>query len=109
MFVYLFWNGLYISKFKYKTKEGLLLLGRNFVEENIRNNKNIMFQILVYKDFLNTIYQRKKDKQPIRRTDHQIVLYSMMSLIVLKQIELEDDIDRGLWFPPKYKKRLIKI
>ena len=103
MYVYLFWNGLYLSKFKYKTKEGLLLLGKNFVEENIRSGKTIKLQILVYKNYLNTIYERKKNKQGIRRSDHQIVLYTMMALIVLKQIELEDDINNGLFFAPKYK------
>ena len=105
MFVYIFWKGLYLSKFKYKNKEDLILLGKQFTEENIRSGKNIKFQIKVCNKFLDIMYTRKKNKQGIRRSDHQIILYSIMNLITLKQIDLEDDPNNGLFFAPKYKKK----
>ena len=100
--VYIFWNDLYISKFKYATQEGLYLCGKNFVEKNLRQNKSIKFQVMIFKEFLEIMYNRKKNKQGIRRTDHQIVLQSVLALIVLKQY----DIDDLLYFPPKYKKSI---
>ena len=97
--IYIFWNDLYISKFTYKTKEGLYLCGKKFVEQNIRENKSIGLQINVFNNFIEQIYIRKKNKLAIRRSDHQIVLQSVMALLVLKQYD-EDDL---LFFPPKYK------
>ena len=102
--IYIFWNDLYISKFKYTTKEGLYTCGRRFVENNIRENKSIDLQIKVFNHFIQQIYIRKKENLAIRRTDHQIVLQSVMALLVLKQYEEED----LLFFPPKYKKKSIK-
>jgi len=98
--IYIFWNDLYISKFKYTTKEGLYTCGRRFVENNIRENKSIDLQIKVFNHFIQQIYIRKKEKLAIRRTDHRIVLQSVMALLVLKQYDEED----LLYFPPKYKK-----
>ena len=49
--VYIFWNDLYISKFKYATQEGLYLCGKNFVEKNLRQNKSIKFQVMIFKEF----------------------------------------------------------
>jgi hypothetical protein len=102
--VYIFWNDLYISKFTYSTKEGLYLCGKKFVEENIRNNKPISFQKKVFKNYADIIYQRKKNKEGIRRSDHQLLLQSLLGLWVLKGCD-EDDI---LYYAPKYKKKSIK-
>ena len=99
--IYLYWNDLNISKFTYQTKEKLYLCGKSFVEQNIRENKSIGLQIKVFNHFIETIYNRKINKLAIRRTDHQIVLQSIMALLVLKQYD-EDDL---LWFPPKYKRK----
>ena len=38
--IYLFWNDLYISKFKYNTKEELYNIGKDFIETNLRENRN---------------------------------------------------------------------
>ena len=105
MWVYVFWKGLYLSKFKYNTQDELLKIGKDFIEDSIRSGKNINFQIKIYKSFLDTIYERKKNKQGIRRSDHNLALHSILGLIILRQIELEDDPNNGLFFAPKYKKK----
>ena len=108
--IYLYWKDINISKFTYETKESeafqrekLSRSGKSFVEDNIRENKSIGLQIKVFNHFIETIYYRKINKLAIRRSDHQIVLQSIMALLVLKQYD-EDDL---LWFPPIYRK-LIK-
>tara|TARA_R100000654_G_scaffold26188_1_gene49709 strand:+ start:189 stop:503 length:315 start_codon:yes stop_codon:yes gene_type:complete len=99
--IYLFWNNLYISKFKYDKKEELYINGKKFIEHNLREHKSINLQITVFKAFLERIYNRKKNKQSIRRIDHQIVFKSIIALIILKQYEEEDLI----YYPPKRKSR----
>lgn len=101
--MYLFWKDLYISKFKYDNKKELYINGKKFVEKNLRENRSIGLQIKVFKHYLDKIHDRKKNKQGIRRIDHQIVYQSIFALVVLKQYEEEDLI----YYPPKYKK-LIK-
>tara|TARA_R110000787_G_scaffold90551_1_gene191082 strand:+ start:166 stop:492 length:327 start_codon:yes stop_codon:yes gene_type:complete len=98
--IYIYWKDLNISKFKYSTKEKLYLSGKNFIENNIRENKSIGLQIKVFNHFIEQIYNRKINKLGIRKTDHQIVLQSVMALLVLKQYD-EDDL---LWFPPIYRR-----
>ena len=104
MYVYIFWRGVYLSKFKNINKEELILLGKKFTEDNIREGKKIKLQINICQKFLDIMHKRKINKQGIRRADHQIILYSIMNLITLKQIELEDDPNNGLYFAPKRKK-----
>jgi len=106
MWVYVFWKSKYISKFKYNSKDELLKIGKDFVELNIRQGKNLKFQIAIYKKFLDMIYSRKINKQAIRRSDHNLALHSILALIILKKVQLEDDPNQGLYFPPKYKKKL---
>tara|TARA_R110000850_G_scaffold71690_1_gene158036 strand:+ start:584 stop:946 length:363 start_codon:yes stop_codon:yes gene_type:complete len=101
--IYLYWKDINISKFTYETKEKLYRSGKSFVEDNIRDKKSIGLQIKVFNHFIEEIYYRKINKLAIRRSDHQIVLQSIMALLVLKQYD-EDDL---LWFPPKYRKRSI--
>tara|TARA_R110000851_G_scaffold4609_1_gene18727 strand:- start:1947 stop:2330 length:384 start_codon:yes stop_codon:yes gene_type:complete len=108
--IYLYWKDINISKFTYETKESeafqrekLYRSGKSFVEDNIRDKKSIGLQIKVFNHFIEEIYYRKINKLAIRRSDHQIVLQSIMALLVLKQYD-EDDL---LWFPPKYRKRSI--
>ena len=55
-----------------------------------------------YEYYLDTIYDRKKNKQGIRRIDHQIVYQSIIALIILKQYDEED----LLFFPPKRKPKV---
>jgi len=102
--IYIFWNDLYISKFKYDSKEGIYTYGKKFIETNLRENRSMGLQIKVFKHFIEQIYNRKKNKQSIKRIDHRIVFQSMIALIILKQYEEED----LLYFPPKYKKKSIK-
>mgnify|MGYP003137129266 CR=1 FL=1 len=106
MWVYVFWKSKYISKFKYNNKDELLKIGKDFVENNLRQGKNLKFQIAIYKRFLDMIHSRKINKQAIRRSDHNLALHSILGLITLRNIELEDDPNYGLYFPPKYKKKL---
>tara|TARA_R100000231_G_scaffold138699_1_gene117690 strand:+ start:147 stop:485 length:339 start_codon:yes stop_codon:yes gene_type:complete len=97
--IYLFWNDLYISRFKYDSKEELYICGKKFIEKNLRENRSIGLQIKVFKHYLDTIYNRKINKQRIKRIDHRIVFQSIIALIILKQYEEEDLI----YYPPKRK------
>ena len=100
--IYLYWNDLYISKFTYDSKEEIYKYGKDFIETNLRENRSIGLQIKVFKHYLDTIYDRKKNKQGIRRIDHQIVYQSIIALIILKQYDEED----LLFFPPKRKPKV---
>jgi hypothetical protein len=102
--IYIFWNDLYISKFTYDTKEEIYKYGKDFIETNLRENRSIKLQINVFKYFIEQIYNKKKNKQRIKRIDHRIVFQSMIALIILKQYEEEE----LLYFPPKYKKKSSK-
>ena len=107
-FVYIFWKGLLISKFKYNTEKELLQIGRDFVEDSLRRGEPLKKQIKVYRFMLDNLYNRKYNKSPIWRSDHNIGVNCLLALIALKQIE-KDNEREGLYFPPKRKKRSIKV
>ena len=98
--IYTFWDGLLISKFKAVEKG----LEYNLIKRGLLEGRSLDKQILVYKNFLDIIKDRKLNNKPIRRSDHNFSLYCIMALIKLKVIEEEDDPLNGLYYPPKRKR-----
>jgi len=105
-FVYIFWKGLLISKFKYNTKKELLQVGRDFVEDSLRKGEPLKKQIQVYRFMLDSLYNRKINKSAIWRSDHNIGVNCILALITLKQVDIDSDLE-GLYFPPKRKSKTL--
>jgi hypothetical protein len=51
---------------------------------------------------LDNLHNRKINKSPIWRSDHNIGVNCILALIVLKQVDIDNDLE-GLYFPPKRK------
>jgi hypothetical protein len=87
----LFYKDLLISSFaltENKTVERYIAQG----EYLIRRSKgvDIKVQIASYIKFCNIMYNRKKKRKPIYRTDHQLFLSILMALMRLKILDEED-------------------
>lgn len=102
--IYIFWDGLYISKFHKIKKKELYDLGYKLIKKGLEEGRSIDTQIEVYRYFLDTIKDRKLKKRPIYRTDHNFGLYCIMALIKLKVIDEDDDLN-GLYYPPIKRRR----
>lgn len=98
--VYLFWDGILISKFDYKDKKELFDVGKKLLEQGLRGNQPLSKQRYIYRAHLNSISVRKKDRKPVWNSDHQLGLGAMMALIIMKDIEELDDPECGLFYPP---------
>ena len=101
----LYYKGLLISSFplsKNKPFEKYKLLGERFILDSmITKNININLQLKSYRIFCDKIYERKKNKQGIRRDDHELFLFSLLALLKLKGIE--NDNENGYLIMPKKK------
>ena len=106
--VFLYWDGLLISKFDYNNKDELFSVGKKLLEQGLRQNQSFSKQRYIYRAHLNSVSNRKRDKQPIWNGDHQLGLGAMMALVIMKDIEELDDPVCGLFYPPKRKKRVKK-
>ena len=100
----LYYNGLLISSFPLTKK-------KTFEQYKYQDNLNIKLQIKTYKYFCNMIYERKKNKQAIRRSDHELFISSLFALLKLKVIE--NDSDNGYLTmsrkkPTKFKTTVLK-
>ena len=110
----LYYNGLLISSFpltKKKTFEQYKYQGDYIIIRSLKDNLNIKLQIKTYKYFCNMIYERKKNKQAIRRSDHELFISSLFALLKLKVIE--NDSDNGYLTmsrkkPTKFKTTVLK-
>ena len=100
----LYYKGLFISSFALsdnKRFEDYQSLGHQFILDSmIKKNINIKFQLTSYRIFCDKIYERKKNKQPIRRSDHEMFLFSLFALLKLKDID-NDDLNGYLIMPRK--------
>ena len=88
----LFYKGIMISSYpltETKTVDRYLYQG----DAMIRSSKGmpIKLQIKTYMYFCNMIHTRKKNNQPIRRSDHVMFMNSLMALLRLRIIENDDD------------------
>lgn len=110
----LYFKGLLISSFpltKKKTFERYLYQGEYLILESMKENKNIKLIIYTLTLYCNQIYKRKKNKQPIYRSDHELFLSSLFGLLKLKIIE-NDETNGYLLMPrpklPKLKTSILK-
>jgi len=103
----LYYKGLLISSFpltKKKTFDRYLYQGEYLILESMKQNKNIKLIIYTLTLFCNQIYSRKKNKQPIRRSDHELFISSLFGLLKLKVID-NDELNGYLLMPrPKLSK-----
>lgn len=86
----LFYKGLLISSFaltKKKTFERYLYQGEYLILKSMREKLNIKKIIYTLTYYCNVIHKRKLNKQPIRRSDHELFLSSLFGLMKLKIIE----------------------
>lgn len=99
----LYYKGLLISSFplsKKKTFEDYQYQGEYLILKSMRENLKIKQMIFTFTHFCNMIYQRKKNKQPIRRSDHEMFISCLFGLIKLKIID-NDDLNGYLVMPKK--------
>ena len=99
----LYYKSLLISSFpltKKKTFERYIFQG----EYLIRKSKGIPIktQIKTYIHFCNLIFSRKKNNQPIRKSDHEMFLNSLFALMRLNIID--DDESNGYLIMNKKKR-----
>lgn len=88
----LFYKGMMISSYSLtetKTMKRYLYQG----DAMIRSSKGIPIKIQIksYLQFCNMIHRRKRNHQPIRRSDHIMFMNSLMALVRLGIIENDDD------------------
>ncbi len=97
----IYYKGDLISGFplsKKKTLDTYLYQGEYLIRES--KGMHIMEQIKTYTHFCNVIHNRKKKRQPIRRTDHELFISCIFALIRLRVIE-DDDMNGYYCFPRK--------
>ena len=99
----LYYKGLLISSFplnKKKTFERYKYQGDYLILKSMREKFNIKKIIYILTHFCTIIYTRKKNKQPIRKSDHQFFLSCLFGLLKLKVIE-DDELNGYLIMPKK--------
>ena len=98
----LYYKSLLISSFPLTNKK---TFERYFYQGEylIRKSKQIpiKIQIKTYLHFCNMIFSRKKNNQPIRKSDHEMFLNSLFALMRLKIID--DDESNGYLIMNKKK------
>jgi len=104
----LYYKGLLISSFpltKKKTFERYQYQGDHLILESMKENFKIKQIIYTLTHFCNIIYNRKLNKQPIRRSDHEYFISCLFGLMKLKIIE--NDESNGYLIMPR--KKLTKL
>lgn len=99
----LFYKNLLIGSYPLsnkKTYERYKYQGEYLILKSIKNIP-LKLQIKTYEAFCETIYQRKKNKLGIYRSDYEMFLNCIFALIKLKKIE-EDD---SIFIAPKKKSK----
>ena len=97
----LYYKGLLVPLTKNKTFERYKYQGEYLILKSMKENFNIKVIIKAFTEFCNMIYDRKKNKQPIRRSDHEYFLSCLFSLMKLKIID--NDENNGYLIMPKKK------
>lgn len=91
----LYWNDLLISSFALSKKKKLEVYeyeGTHLIREALKDNVAFNKLHKVFKMFCEGIYQRKLNKQPIYKTDHELFLCSIFGLIKLNKIDFDDNV-----------------
>jgi hypothetical protein len=89
----LYYKSLLISSFpltKKKSFERYQYQGEYLILETMKQNINIKKMIYTFTLFCNSIYKRKLNKLPIRRSDHNSFLSCLFALMKLRIIENND-------------------
>ena len=105
----LYYKGLLISSFaltKKKTFERYKYQGEYLILKSMKEKLKIKQIIFTLTHFCNIIYERKKNKQPIRRSDHELFISSLFGLLKLKIIE--NDESNGYLLMPRKKLSKLK-
>ena len=100
----LYYKGLLISSFaltKKKTFDVYKYQGEHFILTSMKENIKVKEIIYTCTYFCNLIYTRKKNKQAIRKSDHELFLGTLFALMKLKIIE--NDESNGYLVMPKKK------
>jgi len=100
----LYYKGLLISSFplsKKKTFETYQYQGEYLILKSMRENLKIKQMIFTFTHFCNMIHKRKLNKQPIRRSDHEMFISCLFGLMKLKIID--NDNENGYLIMPKKK------
>lgn len=89
----LYYKGLLVSSFPLtnrKTLERYKYQGEYLILKSMKEKIKIKQIIFTLTHFCNIIYDRKKNKQSIRRSDHQFFLSCLFGLLKLKIIENDE-------------------
>ena len=89
----LHYKGKMISNYaltKNKTYERYKYQGEHLILESLKENMKLKLQIHLYLHFCNVIHKRKINKQPIRRSDHEMFVSCFFALMKLKILEDDD-------------------
>jgi len=100
----LYYKGLLISSFaltKKKTFERYKYQGDYLILKSMKEKLKIKQIIFTLTHYCNIIYDRKKNKQPIRRSDHEYFISCLFGLMKLKIID--NDESNGYFIMPKKK------
>ena len=101
----LFYNERLVSSFPLtnkKTFSRYKYQGDYIILKSMNEKLKLKQIIITFKSFCDLIYQRKKNNQAIRKSDHQMFLSCFFGLLKLKQID-EDNI---LIMKKKKKKKI---
>lgn len=89
----LYYKGLLISSFPLSKKNNFKAYeyqGEYLILKSMREKLKIKQIIYTFTNFCNIIYSRKKNKQPIRRSDHEMFISCLFGLLKLKIIENDE-------------------
>jgi len=99
----LYYKGLLISSFplsKKKTFKTYQYQGEYLILKSMNQKIKIKQIIFTFTHFCNMIHKRKLNKQPIRRSDHEMFISCLFGLMKLKIID-NDDLNGYLIMPKK--------
>jgi len=103
----LYYKGLLISSFpltKKKTFKRYQYQGEYLILKSMKENFKIKQIIYTLTHFCNKIHNRKLNKQPIRRSDHEYFISCLFGLMKLKIIDNNNE--NGYLIMPKKKKKI---
>jgi len=103
----LYYKGLLISSFpltKKKTFKRYQYQGEYLILKSMKENFKIKQIIYTLTHFCNMIHNRKLNKQPIRRSDHEYFISCLFGLMKLKIIDNNNE--NGYLIMPKKKKKI---
>ena len=89
----LYYKGLLVSSFpltKKKTFTRYKYQGDYLILKSMKQKYNIKQIIFTLTNFCNIIYHRKKNKQSIRRSDHEFFISCLFGLLKLKIIDNDE-------------------